>query len=55
MIADALRQNYDVHVELLLHATIVLVIALATAANLLRVAGDVEEVVSGCTGRATHR
>ncbi|BDY27744.1 aminotransferase class I/II-fold pyridoxal phosphate-dependent enzyme [Mycolicibacterium mageritense] len=45
-IADALRQNYDVHVELPLHATIVLVIGLGeSAANLLRVAGDVEEVV----------
>lgn len=45
-IADALRQSYDVHVELPLHATIVLVIGLGeSTANLLRVAGDVEEVV----------
>lgn len=45
-ISDELRRSYDVHVELPLHATIVLVIGLGeSAANLLRVASDVEEVV----------
>lgn len=45
-IADELRRSYDVHVELPLHATIVLVIGLGeSAANLLRVASDVQEVV----------
>ncbi len=45
-IADELRRSYDVHVELPLQATVVLVVGLGESkANLRRVAGDVEEVV----------
>jgi arginine/lysine/ornithine decarboxylase len=45
-IADALRQSYDVHVELPLQATVVFVVGLGESlANLRRLAGDVEEVV----------
>src|SRR3954469_17744410 len=45
-IADALRRSYDVHVELPMQATIVLVVGLCdTAAALRRLAGDIEEVV----------
>jgi arginine decarboxylase len=45
-IADALRRSYDVHVELPLQATIVLVVGLGeSAATLRRMAGDVDEVV----------
>ncbi len=45
-IADALRRSYDVHVELPMQATVVLVVGLGeSVANLRRVAGDVEEVV----------
>jgi arginine/lysine/ornithine decarboxylase len=45
-IADALRRSYDVHVELPMQATVVLVVGLGeSAATLRRLAGDVEEVV----------
>ena len=45
-IADELRRSYDVHVELPMQATVVLVVGLGeSVANLRRVAGDVEEVV----------
>ncbi len=45
-IADALRERYDVHVELATAATIVFVVGIAERPEtLLRVAGDVEEVV----------
>jgi arginine/lysine/ornithine decarboxylase len=45
-IADALRQSYDVHVELPMQATVVFVVGLAeSAATLRRLAGDVDEVV----------
>ena len=45
-IADELRRSYDVHVELPMRATVVLVVGLGeSVANLRRVAGDVEEVV----------
>jgi lysine decarboxylase len=46
-IADELRRNYDVHVELPQHTTIVLLIGLdESEATLRRVAGDVEEAVN---------
>src|SRR3954468_363568 len=45
-IADALRRSYDVHLELPMQATVVFVIGLGdTAAELRRLAGDVDEVV----------
>jgi arginine/lysine/ornithine decarboxylase len=45
-IADALRRSYDVHVELPMQATIVFIAGLGeSAANLRRLAGDVDEVV----------
>jgi arginine decarboxylase len=45
-IADALRRSYDVHVELPMQATVVFVVGLGeSAANLRRLAGDVDEVV----------
>lgn len=45
-IADELRRAYDVHVELPQHTTIVLLVGLGESeATLLRIAGDVEEVV----------
>jgi arginine decarboxylase len=45
-IADELRRCYDVHVELPMQATVVLVVGLGeSVANLRRVAGDIEEVV----------
>jgi arginine/lysine/ornithine decarboxylase len=45
-IAEELRHCYDVHVELPMQATVVLVVGLVeSAATLLRVAGDIEEVV----------
>lgn len=45
-IADALRQSYDVHVELATQATVVLVAGLVEPpSGMMRVAGDVEEVV----------
>src|SRR5690242_3761677 len=45
-IADALRQSYDVHVELPMQATVVFVVGLGeSAAVLRRLAGDIEEVV----------
>ncbi len=45
-ISDELRRAYDVHVELPMQATVVLVVGLGeSVANLRRVAGDVEEVV----------
>jgi arginine decarboxylase len=45
-IADALRQSYDVHVELPMQATVVFLVGLGeSAANLRRLAGDVDEVV----------
>jgi arginine/lysine/ornithine decarboxylase len=45
-IADALRRSYDVHVELPMQATVVLLVGIAdTAPTLRRLAGDVEEVV----------
>lgn len=45
-ISDELRRAYDVHVELPMQSTIVLVVGLGeSAATLRRVAGDVEEVV----------
>jgi arginine/lysine/ornithine decarboxylase len=50
-IADALRQSYDVHVELPMQATVVLVVGLAeSAAALRRLAGDVDEVVKRLSG-----
>ncbi|KAA0084651.1 amino acid decarboxylase [Mycolicibacterium sp. P9-64] len=46
-IADELRGAYDVHVELPQHSTIVLLIGLVESeTTLMRVAGDVEEVVA---------
>jgi hypothetical protein len=46
-IAEDLRRTYDVHVELPMQATIVLVVGLGeSAATLRRVAGDVEETVA---------
>ena len=46
-IADELRRTYDVHVELPQHTTIVLLIGLGESeATLLRIAGDVEEIVA---------
>jgi arginine decarboxylase len=45
-IADALRQSYDVHVELPMQATVVFIVGLGESATTLRrMAGDVEEVV----------
>src|ERR671924_406728 len=45
-IADALRRSYDVHVELPMQATVVFIVGLGeSAANLRRLAGDVDEVV----------
>jgi arginine decarboxylase len=45
-IADALRNSYDVHVELPMQATIVFVVGLGeSAATLRRLAGDIDEVV----------
>jgi arginine decarboxylase len=45
-IADALRQSYDVHVELPMQATVVFVVGLGESMTALRrLAGDVEEVV----------
>jgi len=45
-IADALRNSYDVHVELPMQATIVFVVGLGeSVASLRRLAGDVEEIV----------
>ena len=45
-ISDALRERYDVHVELATQATIVFVVGIAERPEtLLRVAGDVEETV----------
>ena len=45
-IADELRRSYDVHAELPMQATVVFVIGLGdTAAELRRLAGDVDEVV----------
>src|SRR4051794_36231728 len=45
-IADELRRSYDVHCELPMQATVVFVIGLGdTAAELRRLAGDVDEVV----------
>jgi arginine decarboxylase len=45
-IADALRRSYDVHVELPMQATVVFVVGLGeSAANLRRLAGDVDEIV----------
>ena len=45
-LAEALRTSYDVHVELATQATVVFVVGIAEGAqSLLRVAGDVEEVV----------
>jgi arginine decarboxylase len=45
-IADELRRSYDVHVELPLQATIVFIVGPGeSAANLRRLAGDVDEVV----------
>ena len=45
-ISDGLRERYDVHVELATQATVVFVVGLAERAEtLMRVAGDVEEVV----------
>jgi arginine/lysine/ornithine decarboxylase len=45
-VADALRQSYDVHVELPQQATIVFVVGLGeSTAALRRLAGDIEEVV----------
>jgi arginine/lysine/ornithine decarboxylase len=45
-IADELRRTYDVHAELPMQATVVFVIGLRdTAAELRRLAGDVDEVV----------
>jgi arginine/lysine/ornithine decarboxylase len=45
-IADALRRSYDVHVELPMQATVVLIVGLGeSAATLRRLAGDVDEVV----------
>ena len=45
-IADELRRSYDVHCELPMQATVVFVIGLGdTAAQLRRLAGDVDEVV----------
>jgi len=45
-VADALRQSYDVHVELATHATIVLVVGAGERPEALeRVAGDIEETV----------
>jgi arginine decarboxylase len=45
-IADALRRHYDVHVELPMQATVVLIVGLGEpVAALRRVAGDIDEVV----------
>jgi arginine/lysine/ornithine decarboxylase len=45
-IADALRRSYDVHVELPMQATVVFIVGPGeSAANLRRLAGDVDEVV----------
>jgi arginine decarboxylase len=45
-IADELRRSYDVHAELPMQATVVFVVGLRdTAAELRRLAGDVDEVV----------
>ena len=45
-IADALRERYDAHVELATQATVVFVVGIAERPEaLLRIAGDVEEVV----------
>jgi arginine decarboxylase len=45
-ISDALRRSYDVHVELPMQATVVFIVGLGeSAANLRRLAGDVDEVV----------
>jgi len=45
-IADALRNSYDVHVELPMQATVVFVVGLGeSAATLRRLAGDIDEVV----------
>src|ERR671919_1891408 len=45
-IAEALRRSYDVHVELPMQATVVFVVGLGeSAANLRRLAGDVDEIV----------
>jgi arginine decarboxylase len=44
-VSDALRQSYDVHVELATQATVILLVGMGEpAASLERVAGDVEEV-----------
>ena len=49
-VAAALRASYDVHIELATQATIVLVIGIAERAEaLLRVAGDIDEVVTRLT------
>ena len=45
-VADALRQSYDVHVELATQATLLLLVGIAEQATALeRVGGDLEEVV----------
>ncbi|GGF37167.1 aminotransferase class I/II-fold pyridoxal phosphate-dependent enzyme [Williamsia phyllosphaerae] len=49
-IADELRRSYDVHVELPMRATIVLVVGLGESAPALRrLAGDIEEAVTRLT------
>ena len=46
-LANELRRTYDVHVELALQTTIVLIVGLGeTQASLMRVAGDIEETVA---------
>ncbi|MEI2701727.1 MAG: DegT/DnrJ/EryC1/StrS family aminotransferase [Baekduia sp.] len=53
-VADALRQRYDLHVELATQATVVAVIGMGQpAADLLRFAGDLEEIAGEMrTGQA---
>lgn len=54
-IADALRERYDVHVELATQATVVFVVGIAERPEtLLRVAGDVEETVARLRRPGAH-
>jgi arginine/lysine/ornithine decarboxylase len=53
-VADALRRSYDVHPELATQATIVLIVGIGEpVAGLVRVAGDVEEVVRAIAAPGT--
>ncbi|MEA2256631.1 MAG: arginine decarboxylase [Solirubrobacteraceae bacterium] len=53
-VADALRRSYDVNAELATQATVVFVVGIAERAEtLLRLAGDVEEVVKRIAGEGS--